>query len=80
MTLAKFTNLWGNRKLGRLAVFETGLEQCFPDPQDTVARDRLRHVVVATAFCMLQGEREKRETMRMVAEILLTAGQDGAGL
>ena len=77
VTLAKYTNLWGDRKLGRLAVFEAGLEHCFPDPQDAVARDRLRHIVIATAFCMLQGEREKRETLRKVAEILIGAGENG---
>ncbi|KAI5785889.1 hypothetical protein EDC01DRAFT_661859 [Geopyxis carbonaria] len=41
------------------------------------ATERLRHVVVATALCMLQGEKEKRDTLRAIAEGAAGAGGGG---
>ncbi|KAF8252749.1 hypothetical protein K440DRAFT_359260 [Wilcoxina mikolae CBS 423.85] len=75
ITLAKYTSLWAKRKVGRLSVFERGLEECFPD--DPVERERLRHVLVATAMCMIQGEKEKREKICKIVELLLGAGVEG---
>lgn len=72
ITLAKFTSLWAKRKVGRLSVFERGLEECFPD--DVVERERLRHVLVATVLCMIQGEKEKRKMICKIIEQLFGAG------
>jgi hypothetical protein len=39
-----------------------------------IAIDKLQHVVVVTALCMLQGEKQKRDTMKKIAELALTEG------
>jgi hypothetical protein len=75
VVLAKYTSLWADRKVGRLVVFENGLEECFQE--DAVEQERFRHVVVATTLCMIKGEKEKRETMRRIIELLVGAGEAG---
>ncbi|KAI5820792.1 hypothetical protein BZA77DRAFT_299877 [Pyronema omphalodes] len=75
VVLAKYTSLLADRKVGRLAVFENGLEECF---QDAIEKERFRHVVVATALCMIKGEKEKRETIRAIIELTVAGGEAGA--
>ncbi|KAI5857856.1 hypothetical protein BZA05DRAFT_331067 [Tricharina praecox] len=73
VVLAKYVSLMAERKAGRLTVFERGLEECFSDEAE---REHLRHILIATATCMIRGEKEKREVLR---EILLGALTEGAG-
>ncbi|CUS15351.1 unnamed protein product [Tuber aestivum] len=73
VVIAKYTCLLAQRKCGRFVIYEKALRETTyltldgNDPD--VARERLRHVVIATGLCMLQGEKQKRDTMKKVAEI-----------
>lgn len=73
--IAKYTCLAAKKKCGRLAVYENALEEAaclnLGDKDRQIATDQLRHVVVATALCMLQGEKQKRDTLKKIAEIAL---------
>lgn len=75
--LAKYTSLWAKRKSGRLLIFERGLEECVGTEE--VDRERLRHVLVATALCMIQQEQEKREWLRKIFEFFVGVGVDAGG-
>jgi hypothetical protein len=79
VVLATYTCLWSKRKAGRLEVYELGLEQTVAaidaakkEAEVETEVERLRHVVVVTALCMLQAEKEKRDTLK---EIILEAAQ-----
>lgn len=73
LVLAKYISLMAYRKAGRLTVFENGLGECFSDEEE---RERLRHILVATATCMIRGEKEKRKTVR---DIVISALTEGSG-
>ncbi|PWW74490.1 hypothetical protein C7212DRAFT_298201 [Tuber magnatum] len=76
VVVAKYTSLLATRKCGRFVIYEEALRETTyltlegRDPD--VARERLRHVVVATGLCMLQGEKQKRDTMKQIAECCMT--------
>ncbi|KAA8906416.1 hypothetical protein FN846DRAFT_948843 [Sphaerosporella brunnea] len=74
--VVKYTSIWAKRKVGRLELMEAALEECCPN--DAIERERLRHVVVSTALCMISGEKQKRQTIREIILTLISAGQDGA--
>jgi hypothetical protein len=44
-----------------------------------VKRTRLYQVIVATAMCMVIGEKQKRDTLRKIIEALITEGAVGGG-
>lgn len=75
VVIAKYTCLAALRKAGRLIVYDYGLEQAtsaylkfLGESELNTEKERLRHLVVATALCMLQGEKEKRETIIQIVE------------
>lgn len=82
VVIAKYTCLAAVRKAGRLTIYDYGLERATgahvkPGKESDFGteKERLRHLVVATALCMLQGEKEKRDT---IIEIIATlAGAAG---
>lgn len=75
VVIAKYTCLLATRKCGRLIIYEKALQEtaysALEGHNPDVARERLRHVVVATGLCMLQGEKQKRDTMREIAQAAL---------
>ncbi|PUU83952.1 hypothetical protein B9Z19DRAFT_1071180 [Tuber borchii] len=75
VVIAKYTCLLAQRKCGRLIIYEKALQETAslaPEGYNPdVARERLRHVVVATGLCMLQGEKQKRDTMKEIAQAVL---------
>lgn len=84
VVIAKYTCLAARRKAGRLTVYEHGLEQATSvhvksknENEFNTEKERLRHLTVATALCMLQGEKEKRDTVLKIVEVVLLAGTDG---
>lgn len=83
VVIAKYTCLAALRKAGRLTIYEHGLEQATSmhvapgnEGEFDTEKERLRHLTVATALCMLQGEKEKRDTILKMIEILLSGGTD----
>lgn len=84
VVIAKYTCLAALRKAGRLTVYEHGLEQATSmhvksgsENEFNTEKERLRHLTVATALCMLQGEKEKRDTVLKSVETVLLVGSDG---
>lgn len=85
VVIAKYTCLAAVRKAGRLTVYEHGLEQATrmhvksgDESGFDTEKERLRHLTVATALCMLQAEKEKRDTIIKIVEVLLGgAGEAG---
>jgi len=75
VVIAKYTCLLATRKCGRLIVYEKALRETadltLEGHNPDVVRERLRHVVVATGLCMLQGEKQKRDAMKRIAEAIL---------
>lgn len=83
VVIAKYTCLAALRKAGRLTIYEHGLEQATSmhvapgnEGEFDIEKERLRHLTVATALCMLQAEKEKRDTILMIIEMLLSGGTD----
>lgn len=83
VVIAKYTCLAALRKAGRLTIYEHGLEQATsahvkPGNEDKfgIEKERLRHLTVATALCMLQGEKEKRDAVLAIIEGLLSGGTE----
>lgn len=81
VVIAKYTCLAAQRKAGRLTVYEHGLEQVTrmhvksgDENGFSTEKERLRHLTVATALCMLQAEKEKRDTIITIVEALLGGG------
>ncbi|RPA89754.1 hypothetical protein L873DRAFT_1822252 [Choiromyces venosus 120613-1] len=83
VVIAKYTCLLATRKCGRLIVYEKALRETaclnLEGNNPDVARERLRHVVVATGLCMLQGEKQKRDTLREIAGAALGEAGSCAG-
>lgn len=84
VVIAKYTCLAARRKAGRLTVYEHGLEQATSvhvesgnENEFNTEKERLRHLTVATALCMLQGEKEKRDVVLKTVEAVLLGGADG---
>lgn len=83
VVIAKYTCLAARRKAGRLTVYEHGLEQATrmhvksgDENGFNTEKERLRHLAVATALCMLQAEKEKRDTIIKTIEALLGGGSE----
>ena len=83
VVIAKYTCLLATRKCGRLIIYEKALRETayltLEGHSPDVARERLRHVVVATGLCMLQGEKQKRDTLKRIAEAVLGEAGSIAG-
>lgn len=84
VVIAKYTCLAATRKAGRLTVYEHGLEQVTSvhvksgrENEFNTEKERLKHLTVATAFCMLQAEKEKRDSVLKIIETLVIEGSGG---
>lgn len=85
VVIAKYTCLAAVRKVGRLTIFEHGLEKATRvhvksgvESEFETEKERLKHLVVATALCMIKGEKQKRETIIKIIETLLLAPEAAA--
>jgi hypothetical protein len=61
-----------------LAKNDSGVESAVAEIRP-VKKTRLYQVVVATAMCMIIGEKQKRDTVRRIIEALITEGGGGGG-
>ncbi|OCL07550.1 hypothetical protein AOQ84DRAFT_354894, partial [Glonium stellatum] len=57
---------------------KAGCEEELRRGLDTLRSTRLYHVIVGTAVCMIIGEKEKRETLRRILELLASEGGGNA--
>jgi hypothetical protein len=89
--LAKYTSQLGVKKSGLLEVYDPAILRTYHEyitlkdgaikekVEDVTAvkRTRLYSLVVATAICMIVQEKQKRETIKKIIEILIAGGEGG---